>query len=277
MLAGTLGAFLLRGGKTNPGDPSQLAERPSKPQGAAEPGSLRLHLLIPAYFYPEGADLQLWERLLESAASAPITVIVNPNSGPGDKSDPNYVQITGRGRKAGLTLIGYVRTSYAKRPVDEVTADVDRWFRLYPAIQGIFFDEQASAAEDVPYYLTAAGHVRRTKADALVVTNPGTVCSEEYLSRSASDLVCLTESRGELDGRLPAWTNRQGPKRLAALFYRVPSADQMRRAIGEIMRQGVGYVYLTDADQPNPWNRLPSWWADELAAVRQANQGQAVE
>ena len=120
---------------------------------------------------------------------------------------------------------------------------MDRWFQLYPDIQGIFFDEQASAAEEVGYYLKAAGHVRRTKADALVVTNPGTVCSEEYLSRSASDMVCLTESRGELDGRLPAWTNRQGPKRLAALFYRVASTDQMHRAIGEIMHKG--------------WDRLP--------------------
>ena len=43
-----------------------------------------------------------------------------------------------------ITLVGYVSTSYAKRPLADVKADIDQWPRLYAGLAGVFFDEQAS-------------------------------------------------------------------------------------------------------------------------------------
>src|SRR2546423_1244987 len=106
----------------------------------------RVRLLVPAYFYPAGEGLKDWERLFTASAHVPITAIVNPASGPGKDADPNYVKLLQRAKEhKGLTLVGYVGTSYGKRKLDDVKADVDRWLKLYPSIHGIFFDEQASA------------------------------------------------------------------------------------------------------------------------------------
>src|SRR5262249_49725447 len=155
----------------------------------------RLRLLVPAYFYPADEGLTQWDRLIESTKSAKGTVvIVNTDNGPGKEADPNYTKVLARARSKGITLIGYASTKYAARPIDEVKADVDRWARLYPSIQGIFFDEQANTVEKVPYYAALYEHVRKERELSLVVTNPGTICAEAYLSRPASDVVCLAEA-----------------------------------------------------------------------------------
>src|SRR5207249_3576007 len=130
-----------------------------KPDGPGEsqPGPAattppRLRLLVPAYFYPGGAGSAEWRRLLEAPDAAAVVIIVNPDSGPGKAADPKYERVIDQARDKGFTLIGYVSTKYAKRPIREVKEDVDRWVKLYPRVQGIFFDEQASAADRVDYY-----------------------------------------------------------------------------------------------------------------------------
>jgi hypothetical protein len=40
--------------------------------------------------------------------------------------------------------------------------------------------------------------------------------------------------------------------------------DQLRRAA----RSGYSFVYFTDAALPNPWDRLPSYWGQLVAATR---------
>ena len=35
--------------------------------------------------------------------------------------------------------------------------------------------------------------------------------------------------------------------------------------------QRIGYCFITDATQPNPWDRLPGYWGEEVEAVREVN------
>jgi hypothetical protein len=237
----------------------------------------RLRLLVPAYFYPAGEGLKHWDRLLAAAAQVPIVAIVNPASGPGEKADPAYTKLLDRAkRQAGLTLVGYVSTAYGKRPAATVKADVDRWLSLYPQIQGIFFDEQASAAGEVDYYASLYTYVRQQRRLRLVVSNPGTVCAEVYLSRPAADVVCLFESaEGFGNFRPPAWTAGYKMSRFAALAYKVGTAGQMRKYLGEGVDRGLGYLFVTDAAGSNPWERLPAYWDDEVAAVQAVNRRQS--
>src|SRR5690242_14938523 len=76
----------------------------------------RLRILVPAYFYPAGRGLAEWDKLFRSSARADVVAIMNPASGPGSQADPNYIAIVERARQSGVTLIGYVTVSYAKRP-----------------------------------------------------------------------------------------------------------------------------------------------------------------
>jgi hypothetical protein len=231
-----------------------------------------LRLLVPAYFYPAGDGLKQWDRILDSPA-APLTVaIANPNSGPGGKADPNYAKVIEQARRHGVTVIGYVSTKYGTRPLHEVKGDVDRWSSSYPGIAGIFFDEQASAADQVLYYVALYDYVHKERGLSLVVTNPGTECAEEYVARPASDVVCLVEAAKSLRAyRPPAWTDHYSAERFAALLCKTGTPEQMQQVVGELRTSNIGYCFVTDSDEHSPWDRLPRYWEAEVEAVRQAS------
>ena len=172
MVLGGASAFALRQWGT--GD-RRLGVEPVPPAGAAsEPVTPRLRLLVPAYFYPGGEGLAEWKRLLKAPSPELVVIIANPDSGPGKMADANFVRVIDQAKEKGFTLIGYVSTGYAKRPPEEIREDVDRWVRLYPSVQGIFFDEQASAADRVEYYAVLHEYARKQRGLHLVVGNPGT-------------------------------------------------------------------------------------------------------
>jgi hypothetical protein len=233
----------------------------------------RLRVLVPAYFYPAGAGAKLWSVLLRSSAEAPIVAIVNPNSGPGQNADPNYVNLINQAQKTRITLIGYVHTSYGKRALGNVQSDVDQWLKLYPGIQGIFVDEQASGADILDYYTALYKYIKQNPKLGLVVSNPGTVCDEGYLSRPTTDVANLSEAPGPFDAStLPGWVNKYLPGHVSFLSYNVPAARTMTECIRAAAKRNFGYVYVTDGAGGNPWGGLPSYWQDEVGLVRQLNQ-----
>ncbi|KAJ0420222.1 Spherulation-specific family 4 [Aspergillus carlsbadensis] len=85
-------------------------------------------VLLPLYTWPsEGA----WDPVYDALAAYPevdFYVIVNPNSGPGDSSPPASEYITGvttLNSYANAHTIGYVRTNWADRDMDDVKQDID--------------------------------------------------------------------------------------------------------------------------------------------------------
>lgn len=245
---------------------------------AAEPNreakeAPRMQLWVPAYYYPAGEGLKEWDRLMKSGRQAPIVVVVNPASGPGKKADPNYVAITKKARTAGLTLVGYVSSQYARKSRDALEAEVNDWVRFYPHIQGIHVDEQSSEAARAGYYKALYRYIRGKIPHALVLSNPGTNCAADYLNGPCADAVCLFERDRGFEDFLPAvWTRRFPPHRFGVLAYNVATADTMRASMQAAVRHRVGYAYFTDAKGSNPYDRLPSYWDEEVAAVRQINQ-----
>jgi hypothetical protein len=241
---------------------------------ATEPAP-RVQLLVPAYFYPAGEGLKHWEALAAAAKRMPVRAVVNPASGPGDKADPAYTKLLERLKdQPGLTLLGYVSTRYGKRPLADVKADVDRWRRLYPQIHGLFVDEQASGEGQVGYYASLYEYAKKKHRLRLVVSNPGTVCAEAYLARPAADMACLFEgSKGLADFTPPPWAAKYPARRFAALAYKVENAAQMRQLFRTARAKGIGQLYVTDAAGANPWERLPSYWGDEVAAAAASARG----
>lgn len=243
-----------------------------RPSRSAAPAP-RLQVLVPAYFYPGGPGQKAWDELIAAGAQAPITAIANPASGPGRAVDPNYTAVIRRARQAGITVIGYVSTSYAKRPRPEVEADISKWLELYPNIQGFFFDEQASGKEEVPYYSALRGYAQGKLLKAQVFTNPGTECVKEYFEAPAADVTCVWENKeGFMRFRRPAAAASVGPERLSVLAYQVDGAEGMVRHLNHAAALRVGYAYITDDAGANPWDRLPSYWKRELEEVWRLNR-----
>jgi hypothetical protein len=248
-----------------------LAIAPTTGRTSQATATPRLRLLVPAYFYPSGDGLKEWDRLLAGRGLELTTVIINPASGPGERQDSNYARLLERLGKTKATAIGYVTTSYAKRPIAEVKSDVDKWLELYPGIQGIFFDEQASGLPPLGYYRELYRYVRTQKRLALVVGNPGVACDEDYLSLPCSDTTCLFEGPWPPGGLgLPSWTSRYPASRTSVLPYAVSTPDQMREIVRIAVRKRVGVIYVTDTTDESRWNRLPSYWEEEVRAVQEA-------
>ncbi|MBS0265945.1 MAG: spherulation-specific family 4 protein [Planctomycetes bacterium] len=237
---------------------------------AAESPPVRL--LVPAYFYPSGAGKTAWDKLLDSAARTPIVAIVNPDSGPGKRADDNYREIFRRAAQTPLQLIGYVTLSYAQRPVSAVKADIDSWLYFYPEVQGIFFDEQPSSAEQAAFAIECFAYARQRLGSGRIVTNPGVPCARTYLAGTDAPTACLFEHETGFDEfRMPDWAASLSPDRFAVLLYNVANPADMKRLVAVATQRRFGFLFITDRQRPNPWDGLPIYWDDlvsQAAAAR---------
>ena len=124
--------------------------------------------------------------------------------------------------------------------------------------------------------LTLRDHVRGKIKGGYVVNNPGTICDEEYAARLTSVALCLFAApSGFEEFRLPRWAERHPSGRFAAMPSDVAGPEQMRDFIQVASSRGFGLIYVTDAQAPNLWDRLPTYWDAEVEAVRRVNSGRA--
>ena len=47
----------------------------------------------------------------------------------------------------------------------------------------------------------------------------------------------------------------------------------MKAAARRAVLKRIGYFYATDGEMPNPWDRLPPYWEEEVEAVKRLNAG----
>ena len=82
-------------------------------------------------------------------------MIINPANGPTQTPDENYQrEISKLAGFTNIQLLGYVRTNYTQRPIDNVLADVTTW-STWSGFQGIFFDETPNSyTDDIGTYLS---------------------------------------------------------------------------------------------------------------------------
>ncbi|HVY32077.1 MAG TPA: spherulation-specific family 4 protein [Polyangiaceae bacterium] len=227
--------------------------------GAAGHASVGNGCIVPLYSYP---DAPAWSALVKAKQAHPnvdVIAIVNPDSGPGANVDAAFTDGIAKLVAADIVPIGYVSTNYTKRDQSAVNGDTDQWHELYPAVQGIFFDEQSSQSGDEYFYSAVAGHAR-TQALDLSVGNPGTGVPNSFLS--TVDVMLVYESAGT-----PTLNSLQKYASNRERYGIIPYAAALDVSFVKSATQSVRYVYLTDDDLPNPWDSLPSYFDDLLAAL----------
>jgi hypothetical protein len=230
----------------------------------------RTGVLVPLYLYP--ADIhtnRTYNRLIELKRryeTVPLWVVLNPASGPGADVDANYTKAIDRLQGAGCVVLGYVTTSYGRRPAAEVKADIDRWLALYPRTQGIFFDEMVYEDTDAAVQHQVALHAYARDAGCWpTVGNPGADTPGRYFAAQAADVIVIHEGdgwpdearlKGDYFGGYADWP----PFTRAVLVHSQARFDP--RPLG-MARQCVRWVYVTDdlyrPDDPqadNPWDSL---------------------
>lgn len=228
--------------------------------GGARPGSIRMAL--PAYFAP-GPE---WQRVIAAAPTVGM-VIINPSSGPGTSTDPQYMQVIAQARAAGIIVLGYVSTSYGQRPEADVVADINGYYDHY-SLSGIYLAEGPMEADCTPleaqYRRVAdAAHTRDARAYMAVGTHfcPTYVYFFDLMvefAMSWSDYQSYV---------VPTWMPGGSPERFCHFISDVPP-NQAGVAISRAIANGAGWVFATDLSEPNPWGQLPDYFDAELQAIR---------
>jgi hypothetical protein len=215
--------------------------------------------IVPLYSYPTASTWTAIARAKTAHPDVAVVAIVNPGSGPGTRVDSNYTRGIEALVAAHIVPIGYVSTSYTMRGETAVKADIDRWHTQYPATAGIFFDEQSNKAADAMFYRNVSAYAK-SQGLGLTVANPGTSVPAGFLD--TADVLLIYETAGT--PQLSSLT-RYGPDR--AHYGIIPYASQLDAAYVASAAKSVGYVYITDDDLPNPWDTLPPFFDQLLAAL----------
>lgn len=253
------GGALASGGRAGGGGASPA-------DGAAAGGSdggraARAGTIVPLYTYPTDGS---WSAIIQASLAhptVPVLAIFNPSSGAGAAKDQAYGTGVARLKAAGIVVLGYVATTYGRRPESEIHAEMDHYGTWYPETDGIFFDEMDSAGGTEAYYSAATAYARSQHL-SITVGNPGTQTKPSYIG--TVDTMTIYESAGLPTIASLRWTDAFSPHDFAIIPYRVPSLDV---AFVQEAAQHVGYVYLTNDDLSNPWDSLPPYFGDLLAAL----------
>lgn len=239
------------------------------PAAKAFPPVPSVKLVVPAYFYPAGQGLKHWQKLINTAGKIPVVAIANPASGPGKAVDPAYTALIKLAQTGKVTMVGYVSTNYGKQAAADIKEDIDDWVSFYPTIQGIFFDEQASEAAQVNFYLDLATYARTKIKGAFLITNPGTECSEEYFAKKVADTICIVEKGVGLEKYSPpAWASRYPAAQFYGLAYQVTKQSSMLTSLKSVTKKRLGCLFITDDKLPNPWDTLPPYWDAEVSHAK---------
>ncbi len=229
-----------------------------------------LGLLVPAYFYP-GADASLWAALTRAAREVPVTAILNPASGPGRQTDPNYRRAVGALRWAGGKVVGYVHTQYGKRNLNDVAAEINRYANLYE-IDGIFIDEMAADSDPstLLYFESLYQLIKSLHVTWIVIGNPGVYPARTQLDLPTADTFVQFEQSGSAwrSRQAPQWPADYGPERFAELVHSADDPSLVDQMVEQAVQHRVGQIYITDDLMDNPWDELPSWWDHLVEQVR---------
>ena len=222
-----------------------------------------LRILIPLYADPQwyNPPAYVWDDVAAAGTNVPIVAIINPENGPG-AGFPNADYVHGMNdlNAGGVTMLGYVYSSYGARATSVIRADIDA-YSSNALIRGIFVDEVASSTNFVGYYADVYAYIHSKSNMATVVLNPGTHLAEEYVSRPAGDVAVLFENDAGWAGYVPdPYVAHYPASRFAVLSYDVATADGMRTNVDLAVQRNAGWIYVTDRAGANPWDGIPSYW-----------------
>lgn len=222
---------------------------------------------VPSYFYPCTGTNCYWTQLNNSAPKVDVAII-NPASGPGNAKDPNYVTQTKSTQAKGITVLGYLTSSYGARSIAAVESDIDKFYSWY-GVDGIFFDEGYSAdCSKANYYSTLDAYVKAKGGKGFTVVNYGTNAPECYVNSSTVMVNFESPFSSYVNWTPATWVTKYPAAKFWHIVYNAQQNDVVNAVQLAKQRNG-GYVYVTPDNLPNPYDTLPpaTYWNLELGAL----------
>ena len=229
--------------------------------GVVQPGTVRM--VVPAYWDPD----EQWQRIIADAPTVGM-IIFNPDNGSGTVTKPGYAAAIAQAQAKGIIVLGYVSTQYGARAEADIDADVNGYYSLYSP-SGIYFAEGPTA--DTCDTLQAEYQRLATLArshDSRAYVAIGTRFCPMFIT--FSDLMvefAETYSMYQTYAS-PSWMPAGSPGRFIHFVSEVPDANASQ-VLSRAIDLGAGWVFTTDGTAPNPWGALPSYFDQEVTALRQ--------
>ncbi|KGO76305.1 Fibronectin, type III [Penicillium italicum] len=205
-------------------------------------------------------------------------LVANVMNGPDYVVDKNWESVIDQAASQGKKILGYVRTGYlgvsqqqfttrlgSRNLADwasQIEQDVDKWFQLYgSSLGGIFFDEgwpecgPNNTYADLYAYIN--NYTKRKHPGAYTVLNPGSTIAQCY--EDTMDTLLTFEGSYETytNSFVPNdWTPKD-PRKIWHIVYNV-TQEQVAGLAALARSRHSGLLEITDGDQPNPYDTLPS-------------------
>ena len=240
-------------------------------------------VILPAYKYPEqqnNSNDQYWKAVSDKAKpeagqSTPMA-IMNVNSGPGEKVDPNYTKQLAQNEQDGIKNLGYVRTGYMTKPMDQCKQEVEKWIQLYgDKVRGIMLDEITHDTPQQKQYLKEIyQYIKSQHPNFLVIANPGRHIPDDIAGYSDIFITAEMTADKYLAADYPPATSKfetgeANVKRNYHIVYNAKTSDYEK--ITKVSKErNAGYVFITNDEFPDPFNALPG---DYNRMVDLANNG----
>jgi Spherulation-specific family 4 len=261
---------------------------------------------LPTPTTPNGVD---WDRLIAAQQTQkannqlPIVAIVNPNTGAGnDYGQAYFTQAYTDFHNAGGTLIGYVPSGYVgqlRNPeascqpstVQSVVDCAKAYQTLYPnLLSGIFVDEfgiQTGTNPDLTdsevrtFYTQVYDGIKSLDANWTVFSNPGSNTPIDSVrqgtSGGANTLITYENTAAYFAANVPSDYVNNFPSSTFGNFVLQAPQSSLQSIIDTAVSRNVGYIFVTDdGADGNPYDRLPTYFADELSIVNNLNRATQV-
>ncbi len=268
-----------------------------------------LKVLIPFYNNPSLTP-NSWDELLRVARANPsvnLSVIINPDNGPGIDSNNDYKTRLQALDAAGVEVLGYVSTGYgacfslpttnicpsstfnpavATPRLAEVEADILRYQSFYNSdrslIDGIFFDEVANNTTMMFDFYAGLDRYAKEQNFDRVVANMGQDPISAYDTWSQATGKTIADVLVTYEGFADRWeeaivqNNSIYSSKDAVLLHSVGFGDTtaLQKYIDRAVTLGAGYLYVTDDDyniDRNPWDTLPSFFDEKISYIAGLN------
>lgn len=233
-------------------------------------------MIIPAYFPPGYKHQPKWEKILAKAPEGSI-IITNNGNGPG-QYDKNVDSVVNRAVEKGLKPVGYVAVHAAHKPIEDVKAEIDKWYKNNPGIKGIFLDESAanisgsggySHDPKVEAYFKAIGDYVHAKG-GMVVMNGAGAPNQDLMNSIDVQTTWETKYKwyhnlkgdqaGYKQNGPEAWQSDYSTDRFAAIVTGVTEAD-LAAAEKLAKDRGNGYIWVSN----DTYTDLPEYFDKEVA------------
>lgn len=261
-----------------------IAENANKPFIPSSASTIKL--LVPLYIFPDGNGVNEWNAVIQASKRVPITVIVNPDSGPGICPQPIYSEAINRLLDNNIETLGYVTTQQANRDQNEVKSDIDTYLDCYK-LDGVFIEAKyAATTENLSYYYSLYWYAKHKNGQIdrmpspLVFLDTGNMPDnefyEQYYIEPAFDTAIIFEGANS-----PSWgtysvnnyikNQHSSAPFSATIIHSTSTIASMQKTINKAIERNIDYIYVTDMIMDNPWNALPTYWDAEVAYIEVVN------